>query len=142
MVYMVCNRNYMIDRSMTSKSWNNIQIFHVRPWFVKVFWKKKFPYLPTYPIFFRDETLNTHIFVWPKRNFKHKMSNISVSPDTTAWMKLESGMIFTILIYSSGNDWCLTATLSVCPISWHEPILQINFHFYQTLRNKAYLFIR
>jgi hypothetical protein len=24
MVYMVCNRNYMIDRSMTSKSWNNI----------------------------------------------------------------------------------------------------------------------
>jgi hypothetical protein len=23
MVYMVCNRNYMIDRSMTSKSWNN-----------------------------------------------------------------------------------------------------------------------
>ena len=23
MVYMVCNRNYMIDRSMMSKSWNN-----------------------------------------------------------------------------------------------------------------------
>jgi len=23
MVYMVCNRYYMIDRSMTSKSWNN-----------------------------------------------------------------------------------------------------------------------
>jgi hypothetical protein len=23
MVYMVCNRNYMIDRSMTSKAWNN-----------------------------------------------------------------------------------------------------------------------
>jgi hypothetical protein len=23
MIYMVCNRNYMIDRSMTSKSWNN-----------------------------------------------------------------------------------------------------------------------
>jgi hypothetical protein len=23
MVYMVCNRNFMIDRSMTSKSWNN-----------------------------------------------------------------------------------------------------------------------
>jgi hypothetical protein len=23
MVYMVCNRNYMIDRSKTSKSWNN-----------------------------------------------------------------------------------------------------------------------
>jgi hypothetical protein len=26
MVYMVCNRNDMIDRSVTSKSWNNIKI--------------------------------------------------------------------------------------------------------------------
>jgi hypothetical protein len=41
-------------------------------------------------------------------------------------------------------DWLeLNATFnSISAVSWHEQILQINFNFYQTLRNKTYLFIK
>jgi len=40
-------------------------------------------------------------------------------------------------------DWFVfNATFSsISAVSWHEQILQINFHFYQILRNKTYLFI-
>ena len=41
-------------------------------------------------------------------------------------------------------DWLeLNATFnSISAVSWHEQILHINFNFYQTLRNKTYLFIK